>query len=916
MTCPAENTWLRYLGGGLEQTSVHELESHLDQCGDCRLLYAGMARDDDRRDAVTARERANPLAAVSRAPLERGATVGRYIILGVLGRGGMGIVYKAFDPELDRTIALKLVGVGGLRADPDDARNRLLREAKTLARLSHPNVVVVHDVGAFGDDLFVAMEYVAGTTLRQWLRERPRKPREILGVFVEAGTGLAAAHRLGIVHRDFKPENVMVEDDARVRVLDFGLARSLEHIMPRPSLPSIVAARTKATAIDAHSELTRDGAIVGTPPYMAPEQDAGGEIDARSDQFSFCAALFEALYGVRPFDGTTYAEIAERRIKGEVRTPPATRAVPTRARRALLKGLRPSPGERHASMEALLVELGAHRWSNRTRIATALLAVTAVTAGGVAVWFATHSPPTIEESCEAAVAEVGRVWNDKRRDELVQRMVDAKIPDARGFAARVATRIDSWTSEWTTRRQALCEQAMRSDTDQSQDLAQQVSCLRRRLGNLDAVVSVVTHTTVPQIASSADEVIATAPRPSTCDSFERTTIDDDMRSRWAPVLQGIIAARVALAGGHLDEAERTARETVATARTISEREALGAALGTLGEVLGRRGKHEEARTTLLEAIRVASVVREHGIVADAWLAILGLAFDGYDKEIESAIFAAEVAVQNVPKDEPAHCHLAYKVGTIRASTGVFDAAIPLLEGAIACWKQISETKHKHDIAATENTLGLIHSSRAEWNEAKRSLERALATWETIGRPHPNIVTALGSLGEIALAQGDLVTAERLLRRAVEVAKSAGSEGETAIGDAEGHLAYLLVRMKRCDEALPLLASARTHHAAIHGEESSKVAGVMLGQAMCELEAGHPAKAIEILERAKPIADAKPSSISQIALTDFTLARALLVSGGSRKRAIELAERADQYLAKHKSLEFLRKEVSAWLAAHR
>ena len=913
MTCPAENTWLRYLGGGLEQDASHELERHLDQCAECRLLYAGMARDE--RAAETQHDGARPLASPS-APLERGATVGRYIILGVLGRGGMGIVYKAFDPELDRAIALKLVGVGGLRAEPEDARLRLLREAKTLARLSHPNVVAVHDVGAYGKDLFVAMEFVAGTTLRHWLRAEPRKPREILAVFRAAGAGLAAAHRLGIVHRDFKPENVMVEEDGRVRVLDFGLARSFEHALSRPSLPSVVAARGHSSEVDAHSDLTRDGAIVGTPPYMAPEQDAGGDVDARSDQFSFCAALYEALYGVRPFEGETYAAMSQRRIAGEVRPPPATRGIPGRVRRALLRGLRPDPASRHASMEALLVELGAHRWSSRTRIAIAALAVAALGAGGAAVWVAASSPPSVEESCALAADDIKRVWNPSRREELLRSLTRANVPDARGFTDRVAARIDHWANEWSTRRTQLCQQTMLSDRDQSQDLAQQLTCLRRRLSGLDGAVSVLTHTTVPEIAHTADEVIARIATPSSCDSFERLTVTDEMRTRWAPVLQGVVQARVALAAGRTEEAEHTAHATVATARTIREPEVLAAALQTLGMVQAERGQYAEARKHLLEAIRLATPARENVLVLDSWLAIIGMAFAGHDTELESAIFAAEVAAQQVPKDEPIHCHLAYKIGSVRALHGAADVAVPLLEQAIACWRKHGEAKHRNDIAGAENTLGLIYSSRGEWHEAKRALERALAAWEAIGRPHANTVHTLSALGEIAIARGDNAAAEPLLRRALAVAEALGETGNPVLGDAEGHLAYLLIRTQRCAEAQPLLERAQRHHAAIHGEQSSKVAGILLGKAMCELEAGRAARAIELLAIAKPLADAKPVSLTQIALTDFTLARALVATNGSKQRALELAERAAEKLRSHRGLALHLADVEAWLAKHR
>ncbi|HEY0986509.1 MAG TPA: serine/threonine-protein kinase, partial [Kofleriaceae bacterium] len=270
--------------------------------------------------------------------LARGTTVGRYIVLERIGQGGMGTVYRAYDPDLDRNVALKLV-----RADPRNPdhrarlRGRLLREAQTLARLAHPNVVAVHDVGTHDDSVFVAMELVDGTTLTRGLAdEAPALPR-ILALFAAAARGLAAAHEVSIIHRDFKPDNAIVGRDGRVRVLDFGLARAVRGELDDGG-GGLALGSTDATA---------SGQVVGTPAYMAPEQLAGSELDERADQYSFCVALYEALYGMRP--GPDVTEVPGR-------TPGGAR-VPGRLRAALLRGLAPDPAARHRSMHALVDEL-------------------------------------------------------------------------------------------------------------------------------------------------------------------------------------------------------------------------------------------------------------------------------------------------------------------------------------------------------------------------------------------------------------------------------------------------------------------------------------------------------------------------------------------------------------------------------
>jgi tRNA A-37 threonylcarbamoyl transferase component Bud32 len=275
--------------------------------------------------------------------------VGRYEVLAELGTGGMGVVYRARDPQLDREVAIKLLRPAGTtRHDPDTARARLVREARAMARLSHPNVITVHEVGTFEDQVFVAMEYVEGRTLAQWLAEAERPWQDVLEAFLAAGRGLAAAHDKGIVHRDFKPENAMVSDDGRVLVLDFGLARSAES----PALEPEESRPIDTKAFDA--SLTLTGALVGTPAYMAPELYAGKAADERSDQFAFCVALWEAVYRQRPFFGDSLAALARAVMEGDIRSPIGVGARPAWLRRVLERGLAVAPHERHPSMHALL----------------------------------------------------------------------------------------------------------------------------------------------------------------------------------------------------------------------------------------------------------------------------------------------------------------------------------------------------------------------------------------------------------------------------------------------------------------------------------------------------------------------------------------------------------------------------------
>jgi eukaryotic-like serine/threonine-protein kinase len=311
---------------------------------------------------------ADPLTDASRQARNRvdpatfpaNGAVGRYLIERELGSGGMGLVYAAYDPELGRTVAIKLVrpALGG-RMGPSLGRARLLREAQAMAQLTHPNVAAIHDVGTFGDQVFIAMEYVEGSTLTDWLSAERRSWREIVSMFSQAGRGLAGAHAKNIIHRDFKADNVWVGEDGRARVLDFGLARatrSAREPQHPPGAPVLGEEKLSRVAMLSAS-VTLPGTFLGTPPYMAPEQLRGELGDSRTDQFSFCVALYYALYGELPYAGDTVAsllvDMAERRIK----EPPQSSRVPSWLRRVLLRGLSPDPAGRYESMETLLEAL-------------------------------------------------------------------------------------------------------------------------------------------------------------------------------------------------------------------------------------------------------------------------------------------------------------------------------------------------------------------------------------------------------------------------------------------------------------------------------------------------------------------------------------------------------------------------------
>ncbi len=364
--CITENTALALLRGALSQHAAAQVHEHIADCADCRQLVSALAASsaDGSADVETPDSLGELPAPNTSPPIVQGSQIGRFEIIKLLGRGGMGAVYLAKDDELQREVALKLLHSAG-----PDASSRLLTEARSLARLKHPNVVTVYDVGRDGDHVYVAMEYISGQTLRRWLD--PSRPIERqLEVLRDAGAGLLAAHEQGLVHRDFKPENVMVGGDGRVQVLDFGLASNAD--IEATSAPR---------------------ALVGTPAYMAPEQARGDTADARTDQFAFCVVLYEALHGERPFsDRPREDEDAKR--SAPLRTSDIDEAVPPAVARALAKGLSARPEDRFDSMEPLLGILGRAsrpeprhaRWRSIALVSTLLIIGGLIATGNNMPW--------------------------------------------------------------------------------------------------------------------------------------------------------------------------------------------------------------------------------------------------------------------------------------------------------------------------------------------------------------------------------------------------------------------------------------------------------------------------------------------------------------------------------------------------
>jgi len=435
-------------------------------------------------------------------PTER--RIGRYRVIGTLGRGGMGTVLEAVDDALERRVALKL-----LHHDvPARDRGRLLREARALARLSHPNVVQVHDVGE-SPLPFIAMKLVRGKTLAEWQRARPPW-RACVRAYLQAGRGLAAAHAKRLVHRDFKPSNCLIDDEGRVRVMDFGLARALDLGAPSDHHDQTPRPHAWPDARSCDSTLTDEGTVLGTLAYMSLEQLRGEEADARSDQFGFCVALWEALHGERPFAGSTPAALERALLREQVRAPPRGRRVPLALRRVLRRGLAADPARRWPTMDELLAaleQLMRPRRYGRLTLAT-VLGILCI--AGAGVW---HEL-AMAQACSGMEDQLLGVWDPNRRKALGEALLGSPLPHARAAWEAVEPRLAAYAEAWVYASHAVCEAQVREQQPQSV-VALRSACLHQRKVALREAVDVLASAEPPTVERAVG-LVSQLPRLERC----------------------------------------------------------------------------------------------------------------------------------------------------------------------------------------------------------------------------------------------------------------------------------------------------------------------------------------------------------------------------------------------------------------
>ena len=677
--------------------------------------------------------------------------IGHFQLLEPLGSGGMGTVYSAYDLHLDRKVAIKLVAKRSSSAEDSHNRHqRMLREAQAMAKLSHPNVVPVYEVGLDDDAVFIAMEYVAGQTLAAWRKEHERSWREILAVFVQAGKGLAAAHEVGIVHRDFKPANVLVDPHGHVRVADFGIAQVRGMPMEDESarVPRVeLGEDNELLPPTPETPLTELGSLVGTPAYMSPEQFRSAAVDARSDQFSFCVALYEALFGRRPFEGHGKA-LAEAVKHGKPAPPDPKAGVPGWVGAIVMRGLATEPEERFGSMTELVAALAHDPGRRRRRIAIVAAGVAAVAA--IAMFVGSRLTARGDAAtCDGAAAQLAGAWDPAVRAAIATSFAATEVPYARSSSDAVATVLDGYGAAWTAMRTDACR-ATHVRGDQSEHLLDlRIACLDRRRGELGALTTVLAGTVdAKTVEKAVDAANALGPISVCADTAALlrpgSASEDPMsRARRDRLTAQIDHQRASRRVGRAKEAVAPVRALVAEARAAHDPRVLAEALELEGTLEMDTGDLKAAEVTLAEALRRARELDDVDLLVTATIDLVStLAEGGISKSREAlgVVRVAEALVDDV-HDPTLKIRLALEKGDEYLVLAHPELAQPIFAAAIDDAKRLLGENHGLVFrlrALDGSALGHLGKSA----EAQADYEALIASsTRTLGALHPITVNA-------------------------------------------------------------------------------------------------------------------------------------------------------------------------------
>jgi eukaryotic-like serine/threonine-protein kinase len=855
--CPSAEEVTTFLDGNLPSAKTAALEAHAAACAACRALLSALARADsgiapellDSRAVtrVASRDAAGPVGRQEEAFIAAGTTMGRYTVLERIGAGGMGIVHAALDPELDRRVALKILRTEILDADVRTAvQERLLREARAMAQLAHPNVVAVYELGRYENQVFVAMELVEGQTLSDWLAERNRDWREVVDVFLAAGRGLAAAHVAGLVHRDFKPENVLIGRDGRVRVTDFGL---VQYLMSGPQVKGEATVTGPVTP-----RLTLSGSLMGTPHYMAPEQFRGELAEARTDQFSFCVTIYRALYGRPPFAGATVEELADEVTSGRVRPPP--RRTPAWLQRAVLRGLSVRPEDRFPTMESLLAALNREPiWRRRAVAAGGLLTLI----GWVAIAALTGPAEEADERCTGAAAAYASTWNPHRRSAIEKAFVASHAPSAISAVHQVTAALDRYAARWIEAHTATCRatRILGEQTDATLDL--RMTCLERRRQEADALATTLAAASATAVERSVDAAlglpdVAVCADIATLGQMAPPPGDRVLRAKIAALASRLARADANHRTGSYAAGLALARPILADARALGYRPLEAEAALVQAQLELALGDRRSAEASFEATVWAAEAGRHDAIAAQAWAHLVYLVGNGnaeYARGL-SLVPRATAAIARLGGNPAIEALLENALGSIDLSQSKVEASIPHFEKAVALHEQAHGREHPETARALEG-LAMALLKQGDASRAAALLQRALDILERmLGSVHPHVARVWALLGNAHAVAGDSARGEKELRHALAMREAIFDPNHPEIIANLGHLGRALRFLGRAEEALEIDRRQIAVAERAFGSEHPTFAKLSIGLGLSLAQTGRYAEAAKHLHRAEAI----------------------------------------------------------------
>ena len=743
-----------------------------------------------------AKKQADPNLAV-------GSTLGRYAILGILGAGGMGRVYRAYDPKLRREVALKLLLAEAERRD-QAATPRMIREAQAMARVNHTNVISVFDVDVEGGLVYIAMEYVEGTTLRGWLRGARRPWPEVIAVFETAGRGLAAAHEAGLVHRDFKPANVLLGDDGRVRVTDFGLVRDVGSSTTdgsRESNDNLVTPQPDA-------QLTQAGIVMGTPRYMAPEQSAGTQADAASDQFSFCVALWEGLYGAPPFPDDN---LKLARMQGP--PPQPSGDVPGWIYRVVARGLSTAPRNRWPTVPALLEALADDPRRRRNR-RLAIAALPLFLGGAVA---AQHLSRTrAEQACEAEGASIGEVWGEPNRDGSRAAFTAALGESGAATIERVFPRLDRYTEAWAQAREHAC---LATDVDSDWNAATgraARACLDEGRSRLQALVDLLDsadRATALQASTSAARLPRIEPCIDPVFLAQRAAdpTDHELRETVADIRDRLHKAEALFTVARSSEAMPIVT-ALATEAAAANWPAIDAEVSlVLARLAMEMGQGEDAVAASERAFGLAFTAGHDRLAAKASISTSASLIHGADRFTEAAIhvsIAEQLFERMGANDEALEIHVRRQKGLVALGLGHGDEAAVELKAAVEQAQNLYGPEHP-EVALMLMPLGSVYEFKGEHQRAMEVHQRAREIWTAaVGPEHPQTAGAVNNLAIDHANLEQMEEAAALFRRVIDIRVEVYGEDHPDVARARENLGQLLGNQGDFEDALEQLRKAK------------------------------------------------------------------------------------------------------------